>query len=47
MKRGGKRTVHFSGDVFGMDAKEEPTWKYLRRAPGKLYGVIGRRMLQT
>jgi len=34
-----------SGDVFRMDAKEEPTGKYLRRAPAKLYGVFSRRML--
>ena len=46
-KRGGKCIVHFSGDVFFRDEKEEPPGMGSRRAPGKLYGVFSRRMHES
>jgi len=33
-----------TGDVFRMDAKEEPPWMGSRRAPAKLYDAFSRRM---
>jgi len=36
-----------TGDVFRMDAKEEPPWMGSRRAPAKLYGAFSRRMLKS